>query len=474
MNFNCFGNAFVTVFNIGLLNGWYLLMTNTVRLKKQEGVVWYFFSYVYFVVFLLGSTLIASVASVMDKHAKAMVRDIASANRSVIERYALLSRRQRLRNWFKRLKKNTVDSGIALTQAPGQTMKLKREAVLDGYEDKAMESVISRLRRERIDHSLYLLSRNNLIRRGLRYLVESIFFQLVITFAVLISVIGVLEPGISTELLGPLNEADFIVAIFLTEMGLLWLVYGTYGSTDAYFNQPLYLIYFFVNIAMVYARYTNTDELNQLRLFRMLKIPNLMLFLTDSNTLRLFFVVLFEAIPSIISVVNLSLSIVFLSAVVGVQLYTGVFHHCSYPGYPALRNKATTDPIHFPSGCSGNGVGYDTNGTVINNMYWQPRLDNFDSIFTACKSMLRVVMSNEWQGILFSALDVAGLGIQPKTNYHRASGGGSFIFLFILSTLGITLGALYVSVFYYHYAITCILTGRKKYDRETGCNVGRV
>lgn len=139
-------------------------------------------------------------------------------------------------------------------------------------------------------------------------------------------------------------------------------------------------------------------------------------------------------------------------------------------------DRYESDPGRFPTGCLG--IGYDNSnvgttgvlfnsttgygvGTILTNLHWQASLDNFDSIFTACKSTLRVVMSNEWQGILYSALDVVDMDFQPKTNYHRASGAGSFVFLFILSLIGITLGALYVSIFYYHYLITCILTGRK-------------
>jgi hypothetical protein len=107
-------------------------------------------------------------------------------------------------------------------------------------------------------------------------------------------------------------------------MLFLWVVYGLWGSPDAYFNQPLYLIDFFVNIAMVYAFFSNVDVLNQLRLFRLLKLPNLLLYVSDSNTLRLFFTMLFESMPSLISVLTMSLAIIFLSAVVGVQLYTGM------------------------------------------------------------------------------------------------------------------------------------------------------
>jgi ABC-type polysaccharide/polyol phosphate export permease len=134
MNFNVFGNAFVTVFNIGTLNGWYLFMINTIRLQESEGVLWYFFSYIYLVLFLFGSTLIASVASVMDGHAKAMIRDIASANKSVVDRYAFLARRQRLRIWFKVLKKNTVEVTLHLTLSLNlaQLTRLKR---VDSFQD---------------------------------------------------------------------------------------------------------------------------------------------------------------------------------------------------------------------------------------------------------------------------------------------------------------------------------------------------
>jgi hypothetical protein len=55
---------------LGVLNGWYLFMTNSIRLQGKEEALWFFFSYVYLVVFLLNSTLIASVISVMNGHAK--------------------------------------------------------------------------------------------------------------------------------------------------------------------------------------------------------------------------------------------------------------------------------------------------------------------------------------------------------------------------------------------------------------------
>jgi hypothetical protein len=98
---------------------------------------------------------------------------------------------------------------------------------------------------------------------------------------------------------------------------------------------------------------------------------------------------------------------------------------------------------------------------VITNLHVRASLDNFLSILTGCKTMLRVIFSNEWQGSLFSALDAVGVGFQPKTNFNRSTGGGSFIFFFIVSLIGITIGALFVSIFYYHYVLTCILSGRK-------------
>jgi hypothetical protein len=133
--------------------------------------------------------------------------------------------------------------------------------------------------------------------------------------------------------------------------------------------------------------------------------------------------------------------------------------------------------VDFPQGCFGTGydsrkaylhpglvfnnvTGYG-DGTVLTGLHWQSGLDNFESIFTACKSMLRVTMANEWEGVLFQALDKVGVNFQPKTNFSRSAGAGSFIFFYIISLLGITFGALYISIFYYHFVITCILSGRK-------------
>jgi hypothetical protein len=227
----------------------------------------------------------------------------------------------------------------------------------------------------------------------------------------------------------------------------------------------------------------NVSVLNQLRLFRMLKLPNLLLYVSDSNTLRLFFTMMFEAIPSLLSVFAMALAFIFLTAVIGVQIYTGNSKRCNSDFYPGARNFLTRDPVNFPTGCSG--FGFDTSmvnfshvtynnktgapiynnasgySHIITNLHVHATLDNFLSILTSCKSMLRVTFSNEWQGTLFSALDTVDKGFQPKTNFNRSTGGGSFIFFFIVSLVGITIGALFVSVFYYHYVITCILSGRK-------------
>jgi hypothetical protein len=66
-----------------------------------------------------------------------MISDLAFLNKSVVDRYAALARRQRLRIWFKIFKKNTVETeeSRGAVQQVGKTLKLKREAVIDGYEE---------------------------------------------------------------------------------------------------------------------------------------------------------------------------------------------------------------------------------------------------------------------------------------------------------------------------------------------------
>ena len=64
-------------------------------------------------------------------------------------------------------------------------------------------------------------------------------------------------------------------------MGALWIVYGLWGNPEAYFVQPLTFLDFWINCAMIVGYFYNQPILNQLRFFRLLKLPGLLLLVTN-------------------------------------------------------------------------------------------------------------------------------------------------------------------------------------------------
>ena len=97
---------------------------STIRISGSESVLWFYFSYLFVVAYIFGGTLIANMVSVMNKQGRQMIMDIALANKSKLVKYANLSARQRLREYFKKLKKNTLgDGGADAAQAAGTALK---------------------------------------------------------------------------------------------------------------------------------------------------------------------------------------------------------------------------------------------------------------------------------------------------------------------------------------------------------------
>jgi hypothetical protein len=358
-------------------------------------------------------------------------------------------------------KKARVDGGGG---AGGGAAVVKRDQVGDSFDDPADEPFWEKFFAERVHYSMYLFSDDKrdcsgIVRRYCGKLVDSFPFQLLVGLAVVLAVSSIFY-GDSFQPVSKVLMDGFMLIVFLFEMFLYWIKLGVYGGPKAYFKSPMYAIDFLVNIAMIYGFATGGTVLDDLRVFRLLKIPPLMMYIDRGDTLRLFFKTLFNALPSLTSVVFVLCACIFFFAVIALHIWTGKFGYCSYSEYPGGRGRYESDDVYYPTGCSGTAY-TSANDTVGFSLHWKLRLDDFESIFTSCKSILRVITSNEWQGLMFNAMDAIGEDIQPKKNWDRFIGGMAFTYLFLVSMVGITLSALYVSLFYYHYFITTITGGRK-------------
>ena len=76
------------------------------------------------------------------------------------------------------------------------------------------------------------------------------------------------------------------------------------------------------------------------------------------------------------------------------------------------------------------------------------------------QSVLRVFLMNEWHYLLFTSTDAVGVDLNPRKDAHPEA----FVFYVLLVLVAMVLNCLFISVIYYHYAVSR-LQGKRKFIR---------
>jgi hypothetical protein len=116
MNFGTFNNAFVTLFNMYCLDGWYPTMWGHI---KSYGFVasWYFFIWIVMSNWFLQGLLTAFVILEMEKQAREYIITEAKSNYLMVQRVLSIKQRQTMKRSFMLFKKNTIESEDARVKA---------------------------------------------------------------------------------------------------------------------------------------------------------------------------------------------------------------------------------------------------------------------------------------------------------------------------------------------------------------------
>lgn len=453
MNFDCFGNGYVTAFNLVNYNNWYLLMVDTIR-RGTSACFIYYFVFLVLASFIPISTLLAAVTSIMEQNAHSLLKEKAEKNKMSVERVGGISLLAQVRTVFRLLQKNTMELNKDSVSAASKPVT--RPAINDVYEPPAPGSIIREFITNRQKYPLYLFSPRGNWRKLCVYLQSDIFFQIAVTVSTVETVVSTVTN--QSETLLPAyywNLANYIATIvFLVEMGVKWVCYGLFME-NGYFKDPMSYIDFTVNFAMTYALTpagaTLGSGIKILRIARLIKIPNAIKFLVKSRALKGLLVAIEASSYSIGSVtVVVSIMSIFFS-VVGINLFSSHYGHCSNSAFPGgmHRNHWSDD---FPHGCN-----YQT--ATGEPIHWiNATLDSYDDIFTATKATFRVMGNNEFQGIMYDTLNAIGQpGYQPVPFHNRSA----FLFFLVLSIVALTFSVLTVAIVYYHYVLTVTTAGRK-------------
>ena len=472
MNFNTFGNAFVTVFNIMFFNGWHVGMLETLRGLQNSLLTWYYILLIFLCNYFTIATLTATVTNIFDEGAKRTINEMASYNAGRLDRLCDLRRKCLLYSYFSKFKTGTVHNEEARQAASVAGVAVVRKPIIieESFSEPMDTPWLEQFQERRKDYSFYLFQpilvpddegrviRNFNVRFSAEFLLKSYPIQICIWIALLWAVLGILSVEESINDL-PLVKAVldyFIIAVFLFEMLLKSIVAGV----DGYLARPMNWVDVLTNVAMILALiFPNLVVLNRVRILRLIKIPEMVMNFSSSLSLRLLVTAIEEAPASLLTLCIVFCLFIFFFAVIGLQSWSSQFYRCSDPMYPGNYPLFESIP-GYPNGC--DGIAYVKN-KYDDHYYWVQILtskaqDNFDNIFDACKAVFRIFTLSEFQNIVYSAMDTTDDGYQPKNNFSRAT----FIYFLVAGILVITILELLMATIYYHFTYAQLNYKRKR------------
>jgi len=469
MNFNSFGNAFETVFNVMFLNNWYNIMIQTMLQYGGTLNVWFFISAVFMLNYFSVATLMSAATNVLESHAEQQLVDEAHANKTYLNRVFGIRMKMVARVAFKLWRKNTVNWSEESKANTGAVFEGAHHQLGDVEEILPPKNVFQRFFNSRDKYSFYLFQdvamnpdgkiRHGHIRHTLAVIMKSMTFNGILWLATMFVVALSLSDGSASVI--ELKLPNLICsATFIAEMMMKMTIDGFFN----YFTNMLNILDFLNNGIMITSILLPEYKLfTQFRVIRLVKFPDIIRSFSQTHSLNMIIAALYSSPRSIGNLIIVGLVIVYFFAVIGLQTWLGMFGYCSYDMYPSGQEK-TEPTATFPEGCSGI---YNTKNIFgaysITKITWKTHIDSFDDIFKSFRSCFKVFINNDWQGILYNAEDVTGVNLEPK----ETGATTSFFFFMILAYIALTLSVMFLSIFYYHYIMVSLRHGRKLISSES-------
>jgi hypothetical protein len=461
MNYNNFINSYYTVFNLSMLNFYYQSLIYEIE-KFNVGVLGYYFLLLLVCYYLPNATILSSIVTLVELDARRTLTQIAEQNKFTLDRAGVLSSTCQMRKLFRNWKRNTDDSitevgeGGTSTAGQGAVEKQQRPMVEEVPEEELGAGELAQFFRIRRKSSFYVFSRHGPVRNFLHFFLKLRATNTLILAAVLATTVAVIT-GQSNQIMNgegwkQLNR--YVAGIFLGEMVLRMIASCVYGTRNAYMYKFLNVLDFVLNFFILLEAFTSLGLIHQLRLLRLLKIPDLLPLILRADTLQNMMVAIRKGFVSFLSVIAVAGVFVFCISIVTMQLYSLRFRYCSDRGYPGGAELFGATP-GFPDGCSGTAVESRTNQTLP--IHVNLHRDHFDGIFAAGRSIFRVVTRNEFAPIIYNSADVTGDNREPE---NFASKGWLALWIVVVF-FSYTVAFLPAAVIYFHFFCVNATRGRK-------------
>ncbi|KAF9195928.1 calcium channel protein [Haplosporangium sp. Z 11] len=273
-------------------------------------------------------------------------------------------------------------------------------------------------------------------------------FNLFITLAILACVIvaAITTPAWRLREYGMAPEDQSLVvrisdyvfpAIFSVEFLVRAIADGFIFTPDAYLRTFWNKIDFFVLLTLyapLVADVTNSQGTS--RFFRSLKALRALRLINQSDYIRgTFHAVLVAGFPQLFDATMLSMSLIVPFAIYGMRLFSGLFYGCN----------DTDETILSINDCVGT---YDDAGFLKPRVWSNPYVYSFDNFGSSFLILFEIVSQEGWTGVMESARNITGLGMQPRADASRYN--AIFFVLYNLAG-GYFVSALFVAIVIENY-----------------------
>ncbi|KAJ8301680.1 hypothetical protein KUTeg_020667 [Tegillarca granosa] len=222
-----------------------------------------------------------------------------------------------------------------------------------------------------------------------------------------------------------LNYFDiFFTSVFTIEIIIKIFTYGLIihkGSFCRSFFNILDLVV--VAVSLISFIFKN-QTFSVVKILRVLRVLRPLRAINRAKGLKHVVQCVIVAIRTIYNIMLVTFLLKFMFAVIGVQLFKGMFHRCS-------DNSKLTE-----AECKGSYIEYingDIDQPEVKERVWENNPLNFDDVMKAMLTLFTVSTFEGWPNLLYISIDSHAEGLGPKYNYRPAVAVFYFIFIIVIA-----------------------------------------
>ncbi|CDW88937.1 cation channel family protein [Stylonychia lemnae] len=452
-NFQDFHNAFMTVFQLLTMENWSYILYDTLYYSdlNQVVIIIYFVSWIFignfillnlFLAILLDSFLVEEeeedeICKQEEEKLKQFERKNKKSNKikkqhkDISKFFAMNTLRRKsekpLNDLISMLKikgkqnYNQQQQQISINLAPSQIQILKQQEAEElkyfeelDFEDR-MKLIIKngisqnqkRLRKNNIrdnfkdidcQNSLYLFSKTNKVRLILSRIVKHNYFE---KFILVIIVTSSIKLAVDTYYLEDYKNQRFLenldilfTGAFLIESVIKIISFGFIIDRGSYLRESWNILDFFIVFTSLLDLALVNITIPSIKILRLLRTIRPLRFITHNSAMKVLVVALLESVGSIINVIIVVVVAWLMFAILGVSFFSGKFYYCTQNKY---QNITEAECIKD----NGEWIRYDS---------------NFDDVIRAMLTLFVVSSLENWNDVLYQAVDCTNPGQGPKLN----------------------------------------------------------